>query len=107
MLRHSSRIKRLCRGKYKNNTPLKGKILESEIIQNGLNLMLYGMGMVFVFLTVLIICTTYMSQIILKFFPEPLPAELPRSSAPVSHSVDKATLAAIQAAINEHRNARS
>lgn len=36
----------------------------SDLIQEGLNLMLMGMGTVFVFLTVLVIGTTLMSRLI-------------------------------------------
>jgi len=67
---------------------------------DGLNLMLYGMGTVFIFLTLLVVCTNVMSALIIRFYKEPSFETL----APVdSSSRDSRTIAIIEAAIAEHR----
>ena len=44
--------------------------MSNELITGGLELMMLGMGAVFVFLTVLIFATAFMSKAVLKFMPE-------------------------------------
>lgn len=67
--------------------------------------MVYGMGAVFIFLTVLVLVTLCMSYLMARFFPEvvePLsPANVPVPS--LSTTVDAKTLKVIQAAIDRHR----
>jgi len=67
--------------------------------------MLLGMGVVFVFLALLVVITTFMSAIIQKYFPEPTPAASPASdsSPPDSDIPEPRILAAIEAAIKQHR----
>lgn len=67
---------------------------------DGLNLMLYGMGTVFVFLTLLVVCTSIMSALVTRFYPEPVTES---SAAKGSRSMDSKTIAIIEAAIAEHR----
>ncbi|BFM11407.1 hypothetical protein R50072_15600 [Simiduia litorea] len=75
--------------------------MQEEIIQQGVDLMLYGMGTVFTFLTLLVIITGIMSGLVTRFFPE---AEKPVAPAPVPvGQVDARTLAVIKAAIEQHR----
>ena len=67
--------------------------------------MLFGMGTVFVFLTLLIGVTTLMSKIIINWFPEkaveaPAPRKRP---AAAGVAIAPATLKIIQAAIEQHR----
>lgn len=79
--------------------------MQNELVSQGLNLMLLGMGIVFVFLTVLVFATTAMSKIIEAYFPQPLPFT-PVSSPPIfpdSSQTDPRVLAAINLAIAEHR----
>lgn len=77
--------------------------MQDTLVQQGLDLMLTGMGTVFVFLTLLVIGTVAMSAIVSYFFHveevvAPAP-EAKKESAPVSNK----TLAIIQAAIHAHR----
>jgi oxaloacetate decarboxylase gamma subunit len=78
--------------------------MEQTIMQQGVDLMLFGMGSVFVFLTLLVIATSIMSALVQRFFPE---AEAPlvpaRAAAPAGPS-DPRLVAIIQAAIDQHRN---
>ncbi len=79
--------------------------MQQTLIQQGLDLLLYGMGTVFVFLTLLVIGVSLMSAIISRFFvePEPEPAsasfKAPTNQAPV----DGRVLKVVQAAITQHR----
>lgn len=76
--------------------------MQQDIMQQGVDLMLFGMGSVFVFLTVLVIATTIMSSFVQRFLPEapePQPAA-PRATASVT---DPKLLAVIKAAVDQHR----
>lgn len=73
--------------------------MQEDIIQQGVDLMLYGMGTVFTFLTLLVIITGIMSSVVTRFFPE---AEKPLAPAPAGQ-VDARTMAVIKAAIEQHR----
>jgi len=80
--------------------------MSSTLIDQGFELMLFGMGTVFVFLTILIFATTGMSKIITRYFPEKIVVAAPRkkkSAALGASSVAPATLKIIQAAIEQHR----
>lgn len=82
--------------------------MTSSIIEQGVSLMLYGMGVVFVFLVILIFATSAMSAFLQKFFPhveEPTVVRKPRPAAAGAHGVSDRTLKIIQAAISQHRNA--
>lgn len=81
--------------------------MSSSLIEQGFNLMLFGMGTVFIFLTILIFATGFMSKIIGKYFPEQIVEAAPKkkkSAALGASSVAPATLKVIQAAIDKHRN---
>ena len=69
----------------------------SPLISEGLNLALYGMGTVFVFLTMLVFVTMFMSWLVLKFSPLP-------EQEPISTSSQNKKMAAITAAIHAHRS---
>lgn len=81
--------------------------MTQNFIAQGLELMLYGMGTVVVFLALLVVITTLMSRVVGRYFPEPLPpapARPARGSARQTGSPDTETLAAITAAIRQYRN---
>lgn len=74
--------------------------MDSQLISQGLDLMLYGMGTVFIFLTVLVAITTIMSATVNKIAPEQI--EDAEINAPPTQ-VETRIVKAIQAAINQHR----
>lgn len=80
----------------------------NNLINDGLGLMLLGMGFVFLFLCVLIVATTFMSKLIARYFPEALPvakkAAQPASAPSGVNGTDPKVAAAITAAIHQHRN---
>lgn len=78
--------------------------MQQDILQQGVDLMLFGMGTVFVFLTLLVIGTTIMSAFIQRFLPEPepAPAPAPQPAAPAGVT-DPKLLAIIKAAVDQHR----
>lgn len=71
----------------------------SELIGEGFTLMVMGMGTVFVFLAVLVVGTTLMSQIIMRLpTNNEMEAALPKNR-PASQD-DLAEVAAVAAAVN-------
>ena len=77
--------------------------MDSLLISQGIDLMLYGMGTVFTFLTLLVGLTALMSKSVMRFSKEePFEAEV--SSHQIHSSlVDKKIVKVIQAAIDQHR----
>ena len=75
---------------------------EPSLVSQGLELMVFGMGVVFVFLTMLVFVTTLMSKLVNKFAPEPeaVAAPAPAVAAP---GVDPQLLKVLSAAVKEHR----
>jgi oxaloacetate decarboxylase (Na+ extruding) subunit gamma len=71
----------------------------TEQISSGIELMFAGMGIVFVFLTMLVFAINLMSTLIQRHFPDTSPKF---QNAP--NSVDKSTVAAITAAVHHYRN---
>ncbi|MEW5249568.1 OadG family protein [Microbulbifer discodermiae] len=74
--------------------------MEDSLLQQGLDITLFGMGIVFSFLLVLVIATGFMSRIVTRSFPEP--EDAPPLSNPQSDS-DRLK-AIVRAAIEQHRN---
>ncbi len=79
--------------------------MQSTLLEQALELLVFGMGTVFVFLIMLVIAVNLMSRFIETFFPEPATpeqhppfAEHKNDDLPNPH-----TIAAIQAAIHQHR----
>ncbi|MBA1272617.1 OadG family protein [Stutzerimonas azotifigens] len=77
----------------------------SQLLLEGVELMLFGMGFVFVFLLVLIASIRVMSYVIAHFATAP--AAQPVAAGPGSAAdIDADTLAAIRGAIQQHRARR-
>lgn len=71
----------------------------TEQISSGIELMFAGMGIVFLFLIMLVFAINLMSALVQRYFPEAT-AKIKN----VSTGVDKATVAAITAAVHQYRN---
>ena len=77
--------------------------MANSLLQQGLDLMVFGMGTVFVFLTLLVAGTTIMSAVVSRYFPEVIdvaPNDKPVVSSP---TVDARVLNIIKDAISQHR----
>ena len=79
------------------------------LLQQGIELMIYGMGTVFVFLAILVVVTTTMSTLVNRFFPEQVVAAKPQApvkpQAAAAQATDDATLmAVISAAVHQYRS---
>ncbi len=72
--------------------------MSSDLLVEGVRLMVAGMGAVFVFLTLLVFATGLMSRLVLRF--QPVAAE---GDASEDGEVRDEEVAAITAAIAEHR----
>ncbi len=79
--------------------------MQPSLMQQGVELMLFGMGTVFVFLALLIAATTAMSAVLQRYTkPEQLvPQQAPNKTAVVE---DDQLIAVISAAIHKYRSRR-
>jgi len=79
--------------------------MQHTLMQQGMDLLIFGMGAVLVFLTLLVIATVIMSRLVTRFFPDPIVAEPSRAvfSARSNAGVDPAVRSAIEKAILLHR----
>jgi oxaloacetate decarboxylase gamma subunit len=80
--------------------------MSASLVSQGLELLVYGMGTVVVFLGLLVYATRLMSQVILRFFPEPVVVprtEKAASAAQENPAVSPELLAVIAAAVHQHR----
>lgn len=78
----------------------------AELFGEGLNLMFAGMGFVIFFLLALIYAISFISTLINRYFPEPIPVQTPKAAAATQPppSDDLARLRpVIAAAIAHHR----
>ena len=73
------------------------------MISQGLDLMLFGMGTVFVFLTLLVAVTGAMSTTVSKFATPPVAEPTATPPAAANQPVEPKVIAVIQAAIDQHR----
>lgn len=76
--------------------------MNEPLLHEGLNLLLYGMGTVIIFLTVLVAVTVLMSALITRFSAAD-DSSASVSTSPVPSEVDERVLEIIQQAINQHR----
>ena len=72
----------------------------TELLEQGVNLMMLGMGMVFFILSLLIVTLKIVSAIILKYEPEVVPT----STKVVTPQVDEDVVAAITIAVQRFRS---
>lgn len=86
--------------------------MADTLMQQGTDLMLFGMGSVLVFLTMLVVAMVTMSAVVRRWFAEPEPEpinnrarESGQSSRPAPQVSDQ-TLAIIKAAVEQHRARR-
>ena len=83
--------------------------MQTSLIDQGLDLMLYGMGTVFVFLTILVFATALMSRIVNAFSKSELD-QTDLESVPSSIALDAPSaqvLEAIKLALKAHRQGPS
>ncbi len=81
---------------------------QGDIFMQGLELMLFGVGAVAIFLTLLVLVTSLTSRFMSRFFPEQLE---PSAAAPAGPALQPAPrqaelVAVIAAAIHQHRKQR-
>ncbi|WP_432743599.1 OadG family transporter subunit [Methylobacter sp. G7] len=72
----------------------------TELMTSGIELMFTGMGIVFLFLTMLVGAIVLMSAVVQRYFPE-MPVS--RSVPGISSDIDKSVVAAITAAVHQYR----
>jgi oxaloacetate decarboxylase gamma subunit len=87
--------------------------MQGSIVTQGVELMLFGMGTVLVFLTVLVLAIALMSWVLRRYFPEPetdSKTNRPRGSAAAPATAfaagDATLVAVISAALHRHRSNR-
>jgi oxaloacetate decarboxylase gamma subunit len=82
----------------------KGNFMETNLVMEGVKFMFLGMGTVFAFLIIMIMCMNAMSYIIHRFFPEPQSNATAQTTTGGAQQQDnKKIVAAITAAIAHHR----
>ncbi|SHE61983.1 oxaloacetate decarboxylase, gamma subunit [Modicisalibacter ilicicola DSM 19980] len=75
----------------------------TSLMQEGLSLMAFGMGFVFVFLTLLVMATTLMSRLVMRFEPAPATEDDASPSSPSDNGTDEQLIAVISAAVRRYR----
>jgi len=77
----------------------------SELMSSGVELMFAGMGIVFLFLTMLVFAINIMSSLVQRLFPE-APPTATQIAPTVASGTDKSIVAAISAAVHHYRSNR-
>ncbi|TGD73443.1 oxaloacetate decarboxylase [Mangrovimicrobium sediminis] len=78
--------------------------MQQDLLTQGFELLLYGMGTVVIFLCLLVLATAAMSKTIERFFPEAtVPAAKPPAPRAAPAADDAELVAVITAAIRQHR----
>lgn len=79
--------------------------MQATLLDQALDLLIFGMGTVFVFLALLVVAVNLMSRFMETYFPDAIVTDAPApKSKPGNDTVDATTLAVIQAAIRQHRD---
>lgn len=78
----------------------------SDLLAQAVELMILGMTFVFLFLTILVFATGYMSKLVLRFAPDVKPIETKKVQSPgnISASNDEQLLAVLSAAVAKYRS---
>ncbi len=75
----------------------------TELMMSGIELMVVGMGIVFLFLAMLVLAMNLMSALVQRYFPDAPPAASP--VRPTSGTgTDASVIAAISAAVHQYRS---
>jgi oxaloacetate decarboxylase gamma subunit len=74
-----------------------------SLLNQGFSLLIYGIGVVFTFLTLLVILTSLMSKFILRFFPEAVAEPAAPRRKPAGAQPDAQLITAISAAVHKYR----
>lgn len=77
--------------------------MPSDILSESFQLLIYGMGTVFIFLYILVLVTTAMSRLVLRFAPEPEPVIAKKRQSAKVTAVEPDMLKAIGLAVQEYR----
>lgn len=80
-----------------------GSKMETNLIAEAVKFMILGMGIVFLFLTIMVYALKAQSKIIGKYFPEKK-VDSKKPSLATSTSNNTAKVAAIVAAVQHHKN---
>jgi len=76
-----------------------------NLFSEGLTLMVFGMGFVFVFLTLLVIVTSIMSRLLGRYLPEPVAKPRPQAVTGVqSDNNNDELIAVLTAAVHKYRS---
>ena len=75
----------------------------SELLMSGVELMVVGMGIVFLFLAMLVVAVNSMSALVERFLPAPLPVASPVATVTKSTVTDSSIVAAISSAVHQYR----
>jgi len=81
-----------------------------NLLSEGLELLVFGMGFVFVFLTLLVISTGFMSKLVNKYLPAPPPSKPQRSrpgakvQAAGAEAKNDELIAVMTAAVHKYRS---
>lgn len=80
--------------------------MQQTLMQQGVELMLYGMGTVFVFLALLVLATTALSKLTPYFIKAEavIPAAIPAAAVPARAGNDPQLVAVITAAVHRYRS---
>lgn len=75
-----------------------------NLMSEGLNLMVFGMGFVFVFLTLLVFATGFMSKLVNKLVPEPEPKPKKAVAPAAAAGNNDELIAVMTAAVHQYRS---